>query len=842
MPVTKPTTGRVTPTATYRFQFNADFPFANAIPLAPYLRKLGISHLYSSPILAARAGSTHGYDVIDYDRINPELGGEAGFVALSDAMRAEGLGIILDIVPNHMAVGGSDNRLWLDVLRHGRASRYASWFDIDFDVDVPSIRGRVYAPFLGDPYAKVLADGGFKLQQRDDGYAIVYGEHLFPIRPEDDAEIRAQGTSAFDDPKLLDALIARQNFKLDWWRNAGDLINWRRFFEITQLAGVRIEQDETFDAAHRLTFDLCERGLIEGVRVDHIDGLADPTAYCSKLRERLDAIAHTHGRPRPWLIAEKILGAGERLPAAWPLDGTTGYDFMNEVSAVQHDDAGAARLNCLWGRIGGRTTHFYDEEVSARQYIAEHSFDGHRERLVDAVFGLAARAPEKSLTRSSLRRALTALCNHIRVYRTYWTGREAAAADPHFTAAVESALAEPGSDGSAIAFVVDTLSGVGPEYARIVKLFNHLTAPLAAKAVEDTGFYRYLRLISRNDVGFDADRLGIGPAEFHALMQARVRDMPRSMLTTATHDHKRGEDARARLAVLSEIPDRWEAAVVEWFDANAGIHPDGLHPADEYFFYQTLVGAWPLAPRIIDDETCSDLATRIKEWSVKALREGKLRSAWATPHEDYETRFGDFIDAALDRERSAAFLADFARFVQTIAAAGAANGLVQTVLRCLAPGIPDTYRGCEYWDFSLVDPDNRRPVDFAARASALEDQGTVAAAVATWRDGHVKQRVLRDMLGLRHAHPAVFAGDYVPLKIKGSRAENALAFLRVSGREKLLVVVARCCADGLLDDDRLVPDAAWWGDTQIADDLVSAGPTAISALLQDVPFAAHVLS
>lgn len=815
------------PRATYRLQFHKDFPFSAGRDLAGYLGELGISHVYASPILTARPGSMHGYDVVDYDAINPELGGEAAFEEMAAALRAQGIGIILDIVPNHMAVGGSDNRLWLDLLKHGGNSAYADWFDVDFESPDPQLAGKVHAPFLGEPYREVLASGALSLVLHDGGYAVSYGEHLFPIRPEDQAEIATVGVEAFRDADRLDALLSRQNFVLDWWRNAGDRINWRRFFDVTQLAAIRMEEPAAFAAKHAVVLRLYRDGLIDGLRIDHVDGLSDPAGYCRELRRHLDTLQRQ--RPeglrerRAWLVVEKILAPGEQIPGEWHVDGSTGYDFMDQISALQHDRSSADALSAHWAVLSGRPRDFHDEEEMARHEILSCSFDGQRERLVDALEEAGARGRDaEGLTRAALRRAVTGLIAQLRAYRSYSTGRDdgVGAGEP-VKAALQAALALPLSDPPALRFVASVIAGEGEEVfrpARItaIRRFNQLAAPLAAKAVEDTAFYRYGRLLSRNDVGFDAAVLGIEPGTFHALMRQRAEQVPHAMLATATHDHKRGEDMRARLAVLSEMPDAWVEASTRWRELAAAIRPDGLDPADEHMFQQMLAGAWPLGLAADDAAGLDQLATRLGGWWRKALREAKLRSSWAAPNEDYEAQALQFAADALNPAKGGDVLRDVAAFVGRIERAGALNGLVQLALRCTAPGVPDSYQGTEFWDFSLVDPDNRRPVDFAARKIALAQHLSLDLLAESWRDGRIKQAVLRKLLRFRQSAPALFAqGSYEPLEVRGPRAENVLAFLRREGDAAMLVIVARCCAEGMGVGDALVPDREWWADTRV---------------------------
>jgi (1->4)-alpha-D-glucan 1-alpha-D-glucosylmutase len=830
------------PRGTYRLQFHRDFPFSAGRDLAGYLRDLGVSHLYSSPILHARVGSMHGYDVVDYDSINPELGGEAAFLDMAAALRREGIGIILDIVPNHMAVGGSDNRLWLNLLKLGRKSPYATWFDIDFDCPDPELNGKVHAPFLGRPYREVLEEGQLKLIERPKtegpttkdvetgGYAISYGEHIFPIRPEDDAEIAANGLEIYADRNRLDDLIGRQNFLLDWWRNAGDRINWRRFFDITQLAAVRMEEPAAFAAKHAVPLRLYRDGIIDGLRIDHIDGLSDPAGYCRELRRQLDELQtyRPKGRDneRAYLIVEKILASGEPIPPEWEVEGSTGYDFMNEVSALQHAPEAAAALGEHWAALSGRPRDFHAEEEMARHQVLDFSFDGQRQRLVDVLerAGAAHRSGE-GITREALRRAVSSLIAEMRAYRSYATGRtDGEVAGERFDAALASALSAPMSDPPALKFIASVIAGEGEEALRpfrieAIRRFNQLSAPLAAKAVEDTSFYRYGRLLSRNDVGFDADTLGIEPDAFHALMRNRAEVVPRAMLATATHDHKRGEDVRARLAVISELPEDFIAATQRWRELNAGIRPEGVDPGDEYMTYQMLVGTWDFDLSRDDAVGLKSFADRLAGWARKALREGKLRSGWAQPNEAYEQQLIDFIQAMLTPDQSAAFLADAGAFIARIGPIGAVNGLTQMTLRCTLPGLPDTYQGTEFWDFSMVDPDNRRPVDFAARQEALKDllsgQCSIDDLAGSWRDGRIKQAMLLALLEFRHRAPALFSdGSYEPLEVTGARSRHVLAFLRHHEGRAAMVIVPRLVATGV-SGHALVPDAGWWGDTTV---------------------------
>ncbi|WP_174299915.1 malto-oligosyltrehalose synthase [Caulobacter sp. S45] len=798
----------MTPRATYRLQFHKGFTFADAAPLAPYLARLGVSHVYASPIGTARAGSTHGYDQVDPTRINPELGGEEGFLALVAALKAQGLGVILDIVPNHMAVGQADNLWWLDVLEHGADSPHAQLFDIDWIPADPALMGKVLTPFLGAPYAEALAAGDLKLK-RDPatGRCAVwaYDAHCFPLRPEDQPAVSSDRDFATRfygrDPQgraRLHDLLERQHFRLAWWRTAGDEINWRRFFDITELAGLRVERPEVFDLVHALPLRLYAEGLIDGVRVDHVDGLADPAAYCRRLRSALTEAGAK--RPpgasggRAYFVVEKILAQGERLSPDWLTDGTTGYDYMNEAAALLHDADGEAELTRLWIEVSGRSGVFEDEERQARLETLRRSFSGQLEAAVRAFHRVArSDVATRDLTAGMLRRGLTVLLSVFPVYRTYATGEAAPASDgpvlQHALARAQAFVA-PG-EGPVLDRIAAWLSGEGPGDGELrreaARRFQQLSAPVSAKAVEDTAFYRYGRLLSRDDVGSDPARLAGSVEHMHAANLERAASFPHALLATATHDHKRGEDVRARLAVLSEAPQRWGAAVRRWSEMNAGLAA-AIDPLDTYPLYQTLVGAWPLTLGPDDAAGLAAFCERVGGWWRKALREAKLHSSWAAPDEAYEAACLAFLKAALDPALSSGFLLDLVGFVDDVAPAGAVNGLVQALLRCTAPGVPDLYQGTEGWDLSLVDPDNRRQVDYAERQAALESDKPWAELLSSWPDGRVKQRLIATALGLRRRWPEVFAkGDYRPIDVQGAETQRVIAFARQSGPRAVIV-------------------------------------------------------
>ncbi|WP_376099207.1 malto-oligosyltrehalose synthase [Roseomonas sp. CCTCC AB2023176] len=919
--------------ATARLQFHKDFPLDAAVPLVPYFRRLGISHVYASPILKARPGSTHGYDIVDPDRINPELGGEEALSRLVAALRAEGMGLILDIVPNHMGVGGADNGWWLDVLEWGRRSPFAEFFDIDWDPPDPGLHDKLLAPFLGAPYGTALEAGDltFNFEAHSGKFYVAYYEHRFPIAPRTYADIlsateepaleglaqtfRALGTggsrdaaraaaglaldllarhaatteggaqiaavTAAHDAKTaegrarLHALLEQQHYRLAWWRAATDEINWRRFFDITSLGGLQVERPRVFDATHATILRLYADGLIDGVRVDHVDGLADPRGYCRKLRRRLAALEPTRPADAPagpaLLVIEKILAPNERLRRDWLVDGTTGYDFMDAVAAVLHDPAGAEPLTDLWHAHTGRPRDFAEEAKDARRHILRYNLASELNGTSAALRRIASRdLATRDFTLTAIRRALTEVLVHFPAYRSYVGAAGRSEEDERLLArAMAGARRTVRATERPLLELLDAwLGGDTPrtlpttlrrERWRTAIRFQQLSAPVAAKSVEDTAFYRYGRLISRNEVGSEPSHLALTPAAFHAGNRERARHFPRQILATATHDHKRGEDARIRLAVLSELPEEWSAALTRWTRLNAPLKKEiegepAPDSTDELMLYQSLVGAWPMELDPADDAGVNTLIERLSKWQEKALREGKRRSDWAAPNEAYEAACQDFLRAILAPDRVSRLRDDIAGFVNRLAPAGALNGLSQLVLRCTAPGIPDLYQGTEFWDLSLVDPDNRRPVDFAARLAALEAGTPPADLLPHWRDGRVKAAILHRALDLRARHAPVFTGgEYLPLETDGPLAAHVLAFARRAGDAACIAVATRLSArlPGTDTAPQVAPDA-WAGtdlvlpdtlagqsfrDTLTGEAFAASGRLPLSALLRRLPVA-----
>ncbi|UVL06671.1 malto-oligosyltrehalose synthase [Pseudomonas rhodesiae] len=863
--------------ATQRLQFHKGFTLDDAVPLVPYFAQLGISHLYASPLLSARAGSMHGYDVVDPTRVNPELGGEDALRRLVAALREHDMGLILDIVSNHMAVGGADNPWWLDLLEWGRLSPYSEFFDIQWHSPDPLLKGQLLMPFLGSDYGEALQSGTLTLHfDADHGsFYVEHYEHRFPICPrdyalilgndeplkpladrfaalayQDDAYAEAtwlkqalaeratevlpaieQRLAQFDGRQAegferLHQLLEQQAYRLASWRTAADDINWRRFFDVNELGGLRVERSAVFEATHGKIFELISQGLVDGLRIDHIDGLADPRGYCRKLRHRVDTLSPERHLP---IFVEKILGEGETLREDWQVDGTTGYEFMNQLSLLQHQPEGFEPLAELWTRLSERPSAFIEEARLARQQILNGSLGGDFESVAQALLQVARDdVMTRDLTLGAIRRALQELIVHFPVYRTYISARGRSAADDKvFQQAMDGArstLSE--GDWPVLDHLQKWLGGqpwrdcpVGRE-RKILKhacvRFQQLTSPAAAKAVEDTAFYRSAVLLSRNDVGFSTEQFSAPLADFHQVNQQRLLAFPDNLLATATHDHKRGEDTRARLAVLSECAPWYVAQVEQWRSLAAPLRDDACAPSagDELILYQVLVGSWPL-----DLDPGASLETyqqRLWQWQQKALREAKLQSSWSAPNEAYEQAVEAFLSRLLLTEAGRPLRTAIAAAAQAIAPAGALNGLAQTLLRMTVPGVPDLYQGAEFWDFSLVDPDNRRPVDFNARQQALNTPPGTDQLLTHWHDGRIKQALIAQVLGLRSAQPELFRhGSYTPLEVLGQHADRVVAFSREHQGKQLVVVVPRW-SHALLENgvQPLIP-AQVWGDTRV---------------------------
>ncbi|MFX1674112.1 malto-oligosyltrehalose synthase [Paraburkholderia sp. A2WS-5] len=914
------------PRATLRMQLHQGFTFDDALAQLDYFAALGVSHLYLSPVTTAQPGSLHGYDTVDYGTVSEERGGEAALRRLADALHARGMGLIVDLVPNHMGVGGAHNAWWLDILEWGRHSAFARYFDVDWHSPDPVLRGKVLMPFLGAQYGDELAAGriALKFDAALARFYVQYGPHVCPICPADyatllhaasdtdpnllqtlaapfqglttqpDDQARAataraalrdfverEGSAAIDAAlqahagnhpatrERLHRLLERQHFRLAWWRTAADEVNWRRFFDVSALAGVRVERHDVFESVHKLVLRLYADGVIDGLRIDHIDGLADPREYCDRLRQRLCSL---RAQP-PYIVVEKILAHGEPLREDWAVQGTTGYDFMNDVGALLHDPAGAAPLAASWAAISGQDVPFARVALDARREVLAAYLAAELDHAARALHRIAREQPAtRDFTYASVHRVVAQLAMHFPVYRIYpVNGLRGPADNRYFDLALQAArkalpraslaaldqvdawlgahapptAATNGNSNGASAARHTAQSPAPLSHALIAQrtaltLFSQLTAPLAAKATEDTALYRYGRLLSRNEVGADPDDFSRSLDDFHAANALRQRRFPFALLATATHDHKRGEDVRARLAVLSEIAPEWSATLRAWStlnqpqrrsDASPSSSSSGTKgewapgPAAEAMLYQTLVGCWPPDLDAGNEVRVRELAERVAQWQTKALREAKQRTNWLVPDEAYESDCQAFLFDILAPQRRDGFLHALATFVARIAPAGAINTLLQTVLRLSSPGVPDLYQGAELWDFSLVDPDNRRPVDFALRAAALDSRAP-AAKLAHWRDAHVKQAIIARLLALRERVPALLSeGEYWPLEVRGAQAAHAIAFARRHG-ETWAVVIGTLHAAALLEGDLPLVEPARWDDTAV---VLPKAPTACPA-------------
>ena len=868
--------------ATLRLQFHKGFTLDQAVPLVPYFARLGISDVYASPLLAARTGSMHGYDVVDPTAVNPELGGEPALRRLVAALREQNMGLILDIVSNHMAVGGSDNPWWLDLLEWGRLSPYGEFFDIQWHSPDPLMEGQLLLPFLGSDYGVALQEGTLPLRfnaQRG-SFHVEHYDHHFPICPssygellktDDDSlksladrfstlsyqtdahslaiPLKAELRELASDPAVLERieqnlkaydsltpegfqrlhqLLERQSYRLASWRTAGDDINWRRFFDVNELGGLRVERPAVFEETHAKIFELVAEGLIDGLRIDHIDGLADPRGYCRKLRRRVDSLSPDRHLP---IYVEKILGEGETLHRDWSVDGTTGYEFMNQLSLLQHDPAGAQTLGDLWNRYSERPADFGQEAKLARAQILNGSLAGDFESVAQALLQVARDdLMTRDLTLGAIRRALQELIVHFPVYRTYISPRGRSSEDDvFFQQAMDGARQ---TLGEADWPVLDCLAGwLGGKpwrerpIGRSRKILKHacvrfqqLTSPAAAKAVEDTAFYRSAVLLSRNDVGFSTEQFSAPIADFHQVCVDRLEAFPDNLLTTATHDHKRGEDTRARLAVLSERSAWYAEQVPLWQALARPLRNDDQMPStgDELILYQAILGSWPLDLRSDDGPALEEYARRLWQWQQKALREAKLQSSWSAPNDAYESATQAFIERLLLSPDGELLRSALGKAVQTIAAPGALNSLAQTLLRMTVPGVPDLYQGNDYWDFTLVDPDNRRPVDYLSRQQSLEQPLDLTDLLANWRDGRVKQALITNTLNLRAEHAELFArGTYQALEVVGSEAHRVLAFARELAGKRAIVIVPIRCAPLLKNGAEPRIDAPQWGDTRV---------------------------
>jgi (1->4)-alpha-D-glucan 1-alpha-D-glucosylmutase len=761
--------------STYRLQFHAGFTFRDAAAIVTYLSALGITHVYASPYLKARPGSTHGYDVIDHSKLSPELGTEADFEAFLAALKQHGMSHILDIVPNHVGVATNDNAWWNDVLENGPASRYAGYFDITWRGSPrPELHDKVLLPVLGDAYGDVLENGELKLVRADGKVWVRYFERRFPldlrtIEPGEDVD-SFNGTPG--DPRSfdrLDALLDRQHYRLAHWHVASDEINYRRFFDINDLAALSMERREVFEATHALVLRLIREGKLAGVRVDHPDGLYDPKQYFQRLREAGVEYA----------VAEKILAVGEPLPSDWPVAGTSGYDALNMINGLFVDRGNEEAFTRIYQDWTGDPAIYDDLVYRNKLLILDISLASELQMLAYQLDRIAQRGRRtRDFTHNALRHVLREVIASFPVYRSYVSDEGVREADVKvIEEAIERAVSRnPKTDRSVFDFTRDVLllrspAGSRDAQRKFAGKFQQVTAPVTAKGIEDTTFYIYNRLISLNEVGGDPAHFGVTPAELHAYLTDRQKRWPRALTALSTHDTKRSEDVRARINVLAEMPDEWRKRVEHWGRINQHDGPPSRN--DEYLLYQTLVGAWPLEGKAEDA-----FVKRIIEYLRKAMREAKVSTSWTSPNGEYESAVEDFIGRTIHNET---FLASFGPFQRRVADFALTNTLAQTLLRLTIPGVPDTYQGTELIDLSLVDPDNRRPVDYARRQALLkrpeEDRKFFVTTMA---------------LHARREHPGLFSeGEYLPLEASGPRAEHVFAFARHLGGARAIVAVPR---------------------------------------------------
>jgi (1->4)-alpha-D-glucan 1-alpha-D-glucosylmutase len=880
------------PSATYRLQLREHLDFRKAGELVPYLRKLGVSHLYLSPIFAAMPESTHGYDGIDFNRIDASLGGEEGYGDL--CRRAAGLGLIIDLVPNHMAAS-TLNSWWKDVLEWGQTSHYAGHFDIDWTAP------KLLLPFLGEPYGDVIARGQLNLvfDARAGCFGLRYFDRTYPLSPPSYGTILARSSSdmlvnlatefsacdavtapalkkrlaahsangleegihtlvlAFqNDLRMIHRLHERQPWRLAWWRLAREALTYRRFFEIADLVGVRVEEPHVFDDVHREIFSLLDAGFIDGIRIDHIDGLANPLAYLDRLREKTDC----------YLVVEKILGRDESLPPSWPVAGTTGYEFIRELTGVFVEPGGYRELMSTFADfIGDDNMNFNAADVKRGMFT--HNFASELSKLVSVAAAIARNDTcTRDIGEDALREAIVGMASALPVYRTYVAESGPGPVDVALIdASARDTIRCRNADGEAVAFIrrLLMLDCSTPEQRdkalNFTRRFQQATGPLTAKAVEDTLFYRENGLIAVNEVG-SGPETSESVASFYRAMKRQARNHPTQLNATSTHDTKRGEDARARLYGLSECAGEWAAAVQRWSGMNERFRmhlADGITPdaSMEWYFYQTLLGAWPMQLAPADGKELRALRQRVAAAMQKAAREAKLRTSWTRPDREYETALGSFIEQVLDVELSREFLADFTRVADPLLVGGALTSLTQALLKVIAPGVPDIYQGAELWDLSMVDPDNRRAVDFAGRRELLDRVGHTSPEdlVRDWRNGAIKMRVVADGLRLRRDIAGWERAAFIECPVRGEQRSHVVAFCRTFD-DCTIVAIGVSLPQRLLGESTVphVPEVAWRDTTlelpdgQAAsrlvnvftgDDLDSNRPISLSCLLRRFPVA-----
>jgi (1->4)-alpha-D-glucan 1-alpha-D-glucosylmutase len=950
------------PVATYRLQFNAHFTFRDALEIVPYLDALGISDIYASPLLQAREGSESGYDVVDCSALNTEIGTPAELETLVQELRTRGMGLVLDVVPNHMGTASSRNRWWLDVLENGPSSPFAAYFDIDWMPLKPDLADKVLLPVLGDQFGKVLEEAQLAVKLEAGAFWLHYYASRFPIGPRSYAIILVPGVEPLTkqlgsehpdvleflsiltaiknlpprhetdsqkiverqrekeivkrrlaelversqpvaqvveqclrelngragDPRSfdrLDELLAEQAYRLAYWRVAADEINYRRFFDVNELAAICVEHPQVFESTHALVFDLIDQGLVDGLRIDHPDGLFDPRGYLEQLQEKRfvqlcrrtwqadqgpePAPASGDAAADPWpelenrlrqrfrdphfaaaagklplfVVVEKILGHGERLPEDWPVHGTVGYEFLNRLNGIFVAPAGEKPLSALYARFTGESLDFRELTYFCKRLIVRLSMASELSVLGHRLDRISERNRwTRDFTLNSLTRALQEVVASFSVYRTYIDEGHIREGDRRY---LEAAVARakrrnPAMNASIFDFVRDLLllrllENGTPEdrqaQLRLIGKFQQLTGPIMAKAVEDTAFYRYGRLVSLNEVGGEPERFGNDAGAFHQLNRGRLPRENRGLSSTATHDVKRGEDVRARISVLSEIPSLWRQHVMRWARWNRRFHTDlegqpAPSAGDEYLLYQTLIGVWP--DQLPTGDERQVLVKRLQHYMLKVSREAKAHTSWISPNEPYEKALIRFVDEIFQEDKRRSFLAHIDAFAQAVADHGRWNSLAQVVLKLASPGVADFYQGTELWSLTLVDPDNRRPVDFAAPRKLLgylqvralnmnspPDPAVISELLDQRRDGRIKLFVTARGLAARRRWPELFAeGEYLPLEVTGQHAERVVALTRQAGSHVAIAVVPRFTV-GLAGFGGQPPVGSLWADTAL---------------------------
>ena len=876
---------RPAPLSTYRLQLHANFNFEAAAAIADYLRALGISHIYSSPYLQAAKGSMHGYDVVDHSRVNEELGGAAGHQNFCETLGRNELGQVLDIVPNHMAITGPENKWWWDVLENGPASSYASYFDVEWHPPEEKLRNKVLVPILGEHYGKVLGEKQIRVERRGGSFLIRYFDHELPAAPRSlpglleeasrtarsdylaflaeslsrlprptikdrellarrhrDKEVirgllarlcreRSEVCAAIDaaiekinqDPDRMDDFLENQNFRIAFWKTAGRELGHRRFFDVNTLVGLRTEEQQVFDDTHRLLIDWLDRGIIDGLRIDHPDGLLDPKQYFDRL---------AGAALKAWITCEKILEPGEQLPSDWRLAGTTGYDFLNALSGVFVDPDGEAPLTEFYGQFTEQNVD-YREAAHSNKLLVMRDILGSDVNRLTALFMQVCESDRyhRDYTRHDIHHALRETVACFPVYRTYVRADYGEITDTdvrYIDEAVAAAkVRRPDLDAELFDFIRSALilESKSPLLSEFVLRFQQFTGPAMAKGVEDTTFYCYNRLTSLNEVGGDPGRFGVPPEHFHEFCRDLQARHPETMVSTSTHDTKRSEDVRARLHLLSEMPAEWRDAVCCWSLAAQHYRLRDLPDRNtEYLFYQTLAGAWPISPE------------RIKAYMQKAVREAKQQTSWLNPNQHFEDTLNQFIDQTLaDKD----FIVDFAKFVGKLVEPGRINSLAQVLIKLTAPGVPDMYQGSELWDLSLVDPDNRRPVDYETRRRLLAELNHLSVEEIQRRtdEGLPKLWTVHRALQLRREMPASFgrSSSYVPLLAAGEKSRHVLAFLRLNNviavAPRLPIKLAGDWCGTTLE----VPEGRWHN--RLTGDSMDGGILRIAELLRRFPVA-----